>query len=156
MGSNGSRVIQIKNVEEHYEQCEPLGEKSKKKVIQIAQSMGLWSVFATRAWSSISVKVLPLRHPILCQSITWSFPTTCSSLISYFWRTLVHLLSKNFSRSSRELAKWHFRERSLGWAATELPIGIGGEWSERGMQDGHISKFSRKETSMESTFHLSK
>lgn len=33
MGLNGSRVIQIKNVQEHYQQCEPLGEKSNLSII---------------------------------------------------------------------------------------------------------------------------
>ena len=30
MGHNGSRVIQIKNVEEHLDQCETTGRKSKQ------------------------------------------------------------------------------------------------------------------------------
>lgn len=51
MGLNGSRVIQIKNVDEHLEQCESLGAKSKDYFRKVAPSTERWTVFVTKGWS---------------------------------------------------------------------------------------------------------
>ena len=67
MGLNGSRVIQIKNVEDHLEQCESLGRKRTQSHIQVAPSTDSSSVSGIRAWSSISGKASTHKLPIQCQ-----------------------------------------------------------------------------------------
>lgn len=106
MGHNGSRVIQIKNVEEHLNQCETTGRKSKIQRIQGAPSMDSCIAYAIKAWTSTSQRVKLAIHLIPCLSIILFSPTISSSHNLPSSKTLIHHLSMNFSLSFAEFVKW--------------------------------------------------
>lgn len=156
MGHNGSRVIQIKKIEDHLNQCEELGTRRKTEYTQGVPSTDNYNVYATRTWISTSPAAIPTTRLIQCPSTTSSFQTTSSSLTSPSSKISIPPHFQTCSPSSAESAKWALKADTWVWATTESPIKIVGESLGNQQWTGLTSRSGKRASQKGSSFPLSR
>lgn len=156
MGSNGSRVIKINNIEQHFEMCESLGQKSKPTSTKDAPSTDNSTASTIKAWTSISPKVSPANTPTPALFTTSSNPTTSSSPTSPSLKTSVPNPFPISLKSSKVFAKWQSKDNNrvntLELDTIGSPSTPGGVWSGKDPKIGPSSKYGKKASQKEFSF----